>query len=58
MPLDVYVCVYIYVFFLPSSIDVAAKNDHYYFDKHMYTHPEKKRKRKKKEKRRMNIDEY
>jgi len=57
MPLDVYICVYIYVFFLPSSIDVAAKNDHYYFDKHMHTFREKEKGRKEKKKKK-NIDEY
>jgi len=57
MPLDVYICVYIYVFFLPSSIHVAAKNDHYYFDKHMHTFREKEKGRKEKKKKK-NIDEY
>jgi formylmethanofuran dehydrogenase subunit E len=39
-----------YEFFLPSSIDVAVKNDHYNFDKHMHKLREKRRKREKEEK--------
>ncbi len=39
-----------YEFFLPSSIDVAVKNDHYNFDKHMHKLREKRRNREKEEK--------
>jgi hypothetical protein len=40
----------IYVFFLPSSFDVATKNDQYYFDKHMYTIDEREKKKERKRK--------
>ena len=45
MYMHIYMCVC--VFFLPSSIDVAVKNDHhhYYFDKHMRILRERERKK-------------